>query len=250
MKKKILASVLAVASMASLAASVSAATPDQTDLTNGAAATILTDAKGGYGSKIDASATVNVPTLTITAPGSTVVRLNPYRVKVQLNGEETQASVLNQAMEFTNASVCDVLITVTPTATAKGSAALLKAAPTAESIKADTKKSVYLFLAASDDSHKEDVIAADYATKPIEVDEGETGMTITPFDGKAHAVASIPAKADGDNGVAYVKVGGWVNSNPKEAWTSSDSVSVSLVYNFSPAVDASAPEEGTTAASA
>ncbi len=241
MKKKIFASLTALACVASMAASVAAAST-AAPVTTAASVAVATGANGGYSSTITTEAGILVPTLNLTVPGTVAVALNPYKIKVTVDGTaDVQNTILSPAMELTSLSACEVDVKVQATAEAKGSAMFQKAKPADTTT--DTKKDVYMFLTGTrtktnvkldDDAALADTVKfgkqSDYVAADSAVNIAFNGTAVESIGSIAEATTT-PSKF-------YVAVNGWCNPTPKEAWAAADGVNISIVYDFTPAVAA------------
>lgn len=216
MKKKILAAALAMTMM--LGSSVGAlASP----------ATVTEAPDGVYGQAVEASSTLNTPTIEIEVPTALEFVLNPYQMGVTpTGGTETFDQVVAADSTITNKSNVAVSVNVMDLGMKKeeGSELTLLAAPPTAGL---TTKSAFLY-----------------------VDLAEAGDDYAPYKASNKTQLAVPvtktvSKTDmltldvgsTTNTVAKIRVSGNIVANPTKAWSDKDIVGVTFKLTFTPQVN-------------
>ena len=190
------------------------------------------DASGIYGGNVDITGETKVPTIKITVPTEGKVLVNPYQMKYtegEGDAKDKTDSIISTDYYIVNDS--DVPVKVNATVTGKietGSGAIFSAAALKGT---EVTKSVFMYLE----------IGTTSAT-------GTAATYETAFDAKSTKQIVVGAKAvtkagtvtmDEKGGAApcaSYKFFGSVASAPAKAWTSDDSVSVDVVFTFTPQI--------------
>lgn len=170
--------------------------------------------------EVEVSGTTEVPTIKISVPASGSVILNPYRLDVEI-GEKDDGSALTSSSQVISATQyivneSDLAVNVTTSVTGTADGAKFSAA----TVGADaTEKLVYLTfnIAATTDGETEPTTWG--TAKPL-------STTAVTFD------AIKMDKKGGTNVAVGYKLEGDATANPKEAWTTDDTVGAMVTFTF------------------
>lgn len=190
-----------------------------------------------YSGEVTIETLTATPTINVVIPTETGVVINPYKLEVtqtvgtaSLDGDD---SVISAELEIANNSDLGIKLYVTPTAEAKGEAAIVKVPIDAES----TKKQIFLFLEAADATggqtkvFDEANLAADANTGLTEA--GDQAFQFL-FNGKKTCMGVV---ADGAS--KFVQIFGDANGNTTTPWAAEDGVNMSMVYDYIPVANGS-----------
>jgi len=209
MKKKLLASVLALSLALGLCTSASAA--DE----------VIT--KSGE-TKITITSVLNLPTIKVTIGSPTNVIVNPYKMDYNVSDSSSieEKQIISAASTITNESGIKVSISATPTLkTTSNDLKILTSAPTDESIKA-----LYLAfnMAVTADPTNYTGAESGTVTAPV-VKAGDSTMTPTTVEiqlGRGDTTATTGA---------YIFTGACSG----EGWTAADQITdLTIAFNISP----------------
>lgn len=228
MKKKVLASVLAMSMVFGTALSVQAAdstikNPDDT---------------GVYGAELEGSSTAQVPTIEVVVPGAlSGIVINPYEMGVDTDTDgtdDTWDSVISVPGDITNKSNVPISVNIASLQAKadEGSEAVIAATAPTDKI---TTKSVFLYMELKDENTA-DWQASYNAKNATQLIVGGT---------KASTKLDVIKLEAGDQGEtkANFKIAGSVASKPAKAWASTDTVTLSVKFTFTPQI-AGEPKTG------
>ncbi|MDE6636476.1 MAG: hypothetical protein K2K09_07740 [Lachnospiraceae bacterium] len=223
MKKKILSMALACALVLSASQTAGAADTEITapDATSKA-----------YESKVEVSADVSTPTIKITLSDTSAkkVGINPYGLKYEAaSGKEVTDAIANLEETITNESDVAIAVNVTTKVeVAQNSGAVIA---TSALKGTETTKSVFSLLQV-----KAKDSAADALTSAPTYDSKDAGQLV--FGSKETTKKAMVTLAAGDTSATYAgyKIWGQVAPTPAQAWTSTDALKYTIVFQFDPVI--------------
>ena len=204
------------------------------------------------GATVPVSSTVQTATIDIDVATATDVIINPYKIKVDMNGSEKDDKFLSAPVVATNKSTTKVDVTAHVTVTANGDVKIVdkfsdvQTASTAE----PGDKNVFLVLAVADVGTTSDPkLELDLSQATLSLKEN--GTAITPAT-KVKLVTVTAAGeevgfgGDNDTDKTALTLGagsetenyfamqlfGEVNNRTAETWTANDTISASIVLTF------------------
>ena len=220
MKRKVVSCLLAMVMMIATVMPVSAeevTLPEATEIELG---------EDGSAS-IDVGGIVQEPEIDVTVTAAKQIVLNPYKLAVTVDEEEVTASIIGVDTVITNngATALYVDVTLTGTVDDESTATFLTADP---ATKAVTTKGVYMWgeFSAAYATDGEVSFTDNYDSK-VDILVGTKPVT------KTNAANIANAGDENANNVAFRLVG-VANGNASEVWTDTDTVTVQVVFNFTP----------------
>lgn len=211
MTKKIISSILALASVLTIGSTAIAAE----------SSTSANTVKG--------DATLSLPTLKLKLPTNVNFGVNPYKLEVDF-GDLTDQTDKIISPEFTveNDSDCAVNIDMSISASTEGNATISTKALTAK----DTKNSVFLYVEATT---TKGTYAESYPSDSAKqyVFGTEAKPTVAK---KAFTLEAKDATTGSGKDAGYFKICGDAVSNPDTAWAATDKISATIKFDIAPTV--------------
>lgn len=178
-----------------------------------------------------AGSEMKLPTLQVTVGTIDNIKINPYKLKIQVDSTDVTDSIIGSTGYITNESACAVKVDVTVTGNPTTGVTLSSKALTAK----DTGKALFLYT--------------DFQ-KATDAD-GTTPLTWAAYDAKSATQVLVGTKATtktvgtmavGDTTATYMAfhVGGEANGNSTVAWAQGDGVEVTFAFTFTPTATVSA----------
>ncbi len=219
MKKKLLASVLALSLTLGLCSTAFAATDDITAVNGGATVEVTTK--------------LNIPTIAVTIAPMAEVIINPFNLEFDVENETAfteQGTLLSTPSLITSTSQVGLTVEAIPTGTITGDATFATS-----SVADRQEKSVFMFLQLRNDLTSNDPqdnnwkTVADYNASNSDIaivaptgNTAKATMTLDPIDG-THPEIYGAYQLIGDSSYAVDK-----------PWGASDSIGVNIAFTFTP----------------
>lgn len=188
---------------------------------------------GIYSQDVTVDTTVKVPTISVDVPTSASIAINPYNLKYDVDGTEYTDSIVSVEQTIKNES--DVAISVGATAEAAASTGSEVVLATAALKGTETTKSVFAYLELAP--------KADESTAGTYNDAYNSKTASQLVLGKKATKSDMITLEAGDTTPTYAgfKVIGSAASKPAKAWTTNDTVDVTLTFNITPVAATVAP---------
>lgn len=177
-----------------------------------------------YSTKIDALC--NLPDISVVVPTTAEVFINPYKVPIAIESNESAAQIVSTPACIENQSEVPISVTVTVTGAVKEESDMSLSTSTTGGVGSRKRAFVYF-----------EMIASNAATPPQSVWADE-------YDMERHLVIRTAAKtkkdlvvldaADGANHFGAFRLSGDCAAFPKIAWTDADGIDVTIAFTFTP----------------
>lgn len=175
-----------------------------------------------YNTRIDAQC--NLPEISVVVPTEAEVFINPYRLPIFVEADESTAQIVSTPAYIENKSVVPINVTVTVTGAAKeGSDMTLSSTPTEG---AGTRKKAFVYFE----------IQASNSVGQVNWD--------SEYDVEKHLIVRTTAKTkknivdldavDGTNRFGAFRLTGDCSTSPKGGWAETDGIDVEIVFTFMP----------------
>lgn len=175
-----------------------------------------------YCTRIDARC--NLPEISVVVPAPGGVFINPYKLPVSIEADDSTAQIISTPAAIENKSEVPLNLTVTISGTVKeGSSLYLTSTPT-EGVGTGKRVFVYFEIQASD--------SADEANWDSEYDAMKHVVVRTTAKTMKNIVALDAA--DGTNRFGVFRLTGDCSTHPREDWTEADGVDVEIAFTFTP----------------
>jgi hypothetical protein len=227
---------------------------DLQDVTKG-----KTTSKQYASSDISVSASVLAPTISVSVPTENAFLMNPYNLQVtsseefsmqdgaELTTDGNYAKILSPEYEIVNDSNVPMIVSVSVSNVVAKGVALRK---NRLSTKSRSKEAfIYLDFKLGEDGSYSRLYKAN-ASDPDTFVDGATSTNSVYYSKSAsqvllfvksnrkpivkNSVVTIPEAKNGVSGTAYYCFFGDVVSNPKKAWKTTDMVTCSITFTFTP----------------
>ena len=168
--------------------------------------------------------TTNLPTIQISVPSTANVYINPNRLPVQLTASTETAQIISSPCYIENLSEVPVRVHVEATGSARGGISLVGETTAGSTSKA---KRVFMYFEIQAGVDPDDV------TWDNEYD-ADSHIVIRDGDTKTKNSMVILGSAEHEKRYGVFRLTGDCIEEPTEAWNSRDSVTVRIVFTFSP----------------
>lgn len=199
------------------------------------ASEINTAESGAYSAKLEAESGIKTPTIKITVPTAVAVTLNPYKIKTTVGSNtDSQEQIVSDTYFIKNESNVEIRVDASLKMTpATGGKVVLASAPLTGK---ETTKSAFVYLDVS--SSADGTTKYNYASE-LSFDKTSKSQIV---GGKTAAKKTGLINLDaGDLSATYAKYtfGGGCATTNTEAWASTDTVAVELIWTFVPVLPTS-----------
>lgn len=170
------------------------------------------------------TANTNLPTIQVSVPSAANIYINPNRLPIQIGASIETAQIIADPCYIENLSEVPVRVNVEVTGTTRGSVLLV-----AESTDGSTSKAkrVFMYFEMQADVDPDDVAwDSEYdADSHIVIRDGAT---------KTKNSMVILGSAEHEKRYGVFRLTGDCIEEPTEAWNSRDSVTVRIIFTFTP----------------
>lgn len=180
------------------------------------------------------TADTRLPTISVTVPGSAWVLINPYRLDVDIDGDETDEQIICAPCYIISESDIPLDVGVKVTAAVNTGSDMVLATSSTKGSTGGSKRAFVYFEMQYCDSEDLDVVEWDSAYNPAK----HILVTTAPEGNAKSGVLRLdPLTPDmylGEKGCAAFRLTGDAAVAPENAWTSDDGLNVSVAFTFTP----------------
>lgn len=165
-----------------------------------------------------------VPDISVVVPTTAEVFINPYRMPITIEEQETTAQIVSTSATIENKSDVPISVTVTVTGTVNGGSDMTLSSTATGGTGTRKRAFVYFEIQASSGVGQ---VAWD-----------------SEYDAEKHLVVRTSAKtrenivtldaADGANRFGAFRLTGDCTASPRAAWNENDSIDVEIAFTFTP----------------
>lgn len=176
-------------------------------------------------------ATARVPVISVTVPASVDIMINPFRMPVQIGGEESDAQIVCSPAYILSTSDIPLKVDITVTGSVYANSDLtLVSAPTNG---AGSSKNAFVYFEMQQTS----VDDWEYVRWDPVFDAAKHINVTTTAQTKRAMVTLPPLTLDGElpeNAYAWFRLAGDAARAPTNEWSTNDGINVTVAFTFTP----------------
>lgn len=176
-------------------------------------------------SRIDALC--NLPEISVTVPATSEIFINPYRLSIAVEADETSAQIITAPACIENKSQVPISVSVAATGTVnEGSNLRLVSTTTGGE---GTKKQAFIYF---------EMKASDTSNPPVSFWDAEYNaekhVIVRVGSGRIKKNIAVLSAVDGTERFGAFRLTGDCTATPYSGWTEDDGISVELTFTFTP----------------
>ena len=185
------------------------------------------------GNETEITGSTQVPTINVTVPATGTVTINPYGLEVTVDSVKVTDQIISGVTYLESTTLTALRVSATVTGTQNGNAKLATA--TTQGAKAPTTNSVFLYMEIGKATKKDGSGDPTWATA---YDSKAANQVLVSAKATTKAdVVTMDKSADGTAATyAAFRLAGDAASAPATAWTTADTVDVTIAFTFLPTV--------------
>lgn len=180
------------------------------------------DENGKYSTEIEAECTL--PEIVVTLPSTGQIYFNPYKLPVEIDGENTKEQIISEPVSIENESEVPLNVAVTVVGKVKDGSDMALSTTSTQGI--GTKKKAFLYFEIKAVSNP-DQVSWD---SEYDADKHLIVRTIAKTKKNMVTIGAV----DQSNHYGVFRLTGDCVSFPKQGWAETDGIEVEIAFTFTP----------------